>query len=90
VPVDDGDPEAGLFEQPIRPLAQRLVRDDPLIGNLDEISMRCHFSTLRGAVVPAGRYPALNQGWTPAAVRTMRHFASQPSAKPKADVLVSV
>jgi hypothetical protein len=22
-PVDDGDPEAGLFEQSIRPLAQR-------------------------------------------------------------------
>jgi hypothetical protein len=42
VPVDDGDPEADLFEQPIRPLAQRPVRDDPVIRNLGEISMRCH------------------------------------------------
>jgi hypothetical protein len=26
-PVEDGDTEAGLFEQPIRPLAQRPVRE---------------------------------------------------------------
>jgi len=65
VPVDDSDPEADLFEQPIRPLAQRPVRDDPVIGNLGEISMRLSFSTFRGAVVPAGRYPALTEAWTP-------------------------
>jgi hypothetical protein len=48
------------------------------------------FSTFRVAVVPAGRYPALNPAWTPAAVRTMSYFASQLSVKPKADVLVPV
>ena len=42
VPVEDGDPEAGLFEQPIRPLAQRPVRDDPVIGDLGAIGVRCH------------------------------------------------
>jgi hypothetical protein len=48
------------------------------------------FSTFRVAVVPAGRYPASTQAWTPAAVRTMRHFASESSVKPKADALVAV
>jgi hypothetical protein len=48
------------------------------------------FDTFRVAVVPAGRYSALNEAWTPAGVRTMRHFASQPSVRPKADVFLPV
>jgi len=41
---------------------------------------------IRVAVVclPGG-YPALNQAWPPVVVRTMRHFATQPSLKLKAD-----
>jgi hypothetical protein len=66
------------------------VRHDPLIGNLGTVSMRCHSVPSRVAVVPAGRYSALTEAWTPAAVRTMSHFASQPSGEPKADVFVPV
>ena len=65
------------------------VRDDPLIGNLGKISMRCH-SVPSGSRRACRRYPALTEAWTPAAVRTMRHFASQSSVEPKADVLIPV